>query len=79
LSPFLFFGVMGMSTYPSARPHHSSVGHFVVLGLMATLGALEARKREQPGHSGIRAALFTWVFALVPAVYHLGALWLAPL
>jgi hypothetical protein len=77
LCPFFLFGVLGIASYPGVRPSHSSVAHFIVLGFMAAVGGLEALRCEE--RSRFRGALLTWIFALVPSIYHLGTLWLEPL
>ena len=77
--PFLWFGVVALGHFPDASLTHFSVAHFIVMGFVAVVTALESIKRGERGKERLWASLLTWGFALVPCVYQLGCPWLSPL
>jgi hypothetical protein len=76
--PFTWFGIVAIGRFPDPSLSHPSVAHFVVMGFVAAVTALESIRREQ-GKARVWAALLTWVFAIVPCIYQFGCLWLSPL
>jgi uncharacterized membrane protein len=77
--PFILFGLVALGHPPDASLTHPSIAHFIVLGFVAAVSALESMRHGDGGNARVWAALLTWLFALVPCVHQFGCAWLAPL
>jgi len=77
--PGVVFAVVAPGRAPGLPVTAGAAVHFVVLGFAASITTLARLHTKASTRHHANAAVVAWIFALIPCIYQLGALWLPAL
>ena len=79
LAPGVVFAVVGVGHLAGMPVTTGAAAHFIVLGFAAAVTTLTRLSKTAATRQQASAAVLAWVFAVIPCVYQLGAIWLPAL
>ncbi len=73
--PGVVFAIVSAGRAPGLPVTAGGIAHFIVLGFAASVTTLARLRAQTSTRHHANAAVVAWIFALIPCVYQLGALW----
>jgi hypothetical protein len=79
MMPGVMFGIVAFGRVPSVPASAGALAHFLVLGFTASVLTLAHLRADVAKRNHGSAAVYAWIFAMVPCAFQLGGLWLPAL